>query len=289
VDSALGAELLKTRKRWLPYGLFALAVLGAVIIVFPAGYVEWHQSENSDPEVATTAFHTFVFPYSLAALMDSGQFWGSMLVGILAGSVVATEYRWGTVRQVLIRGQPRMQYLALKLAAIIIVSSLMLLTALAIGVALSLYATNLADKPITLDVRDGPSWPEIGLMVLRAAWCIVPYGMLAVMLAILSRSSVTAVTGIIVFLFGEAVVIALLDTLGGIGGTLRDVSIGENVKALVAANKIGLSDYNAMSPREQLNPFDAANPNWAALVLGLHTAVYALVSFAVFRRRDVTG
>ncbi len=289
MDSNFGAELLKTRKRWLPYGLFAIAALGALIITVPAGYLEWRNSREFDPVSGSTAFRTFVFPYSLAALMDSGQYWGSMLAGILAGSVVATEYRWGTVRQALIRGQPRAQYLALKIGAIGITGSLMLLAALAVGVALSFYTTGLAGEPVTLDVPGGPTWPEVALMVLRSAWCIVPYVMLAVMLAVVSRSSMVAVTGIIVFIFGEAVLVAVFDTFGGLGGVLRDASIADNVKTLVAANRIGFGDHNSMAPRAQLNPFDAADPNWAALILGLHTLAYAAVSFVVFQRRDVTG
>lgn len=289
MDSVLGAELLKTRKRWMPYVLFAVAVLGALIVVFPAGYLEWHQSKGSDPYVASTAFRTFVFPYSVPAILDSGQYWGSMLVGVLAGSVVATEYRWGTVRQVLIRGQPRSNYLLLKIAAISIVSCAMLLTALAIAIALSLYATGIADEPITLDVPNGPSVLDLVVMVLRAALGIIPYGMLAVMLAVVSRSSVTAVTGIIVFLFGEAVVIALLGSLGDIGDALQDISLGENVKALVATNKIESTEYNSIAPREQLNASNAVGANVAALILAAHTAVYAGVAFFVFGRRDVTG
>jgi hypothetical protein len=113
--------------------------------------------------------------------------------------------------------------------------------------------------------------------------------MLAVMLAVVSRSSVTAVTGIIVFLFGEALVIAILESMGDIGGILQDISVGENVKVLITANKIGVSEYNSMAPREQLSPYDAPNANVAALILAAHTAVYAGVAFFVFGRRDVTA
>lgn len=285
----LGAEILKTRKRWLPYGLFAFAVVGVLIITLVGGYIEWHQSQDTDPYAAGTAYHAFVFPYSVAALVDSGQYWGSMFVGILAASVVATEYRWGTVRQVLIRGQRRTDYLALKILAISIVSCAMLLTALALGLIISLYTTNVANGQITLDVPGEPDALDLGLIVLRGAWGITPYGMLAVMLAVVSRSSVTAVTGIILFLFGESVVIALLDGLGGVGTLLQDISIGENVKVLIAANKIGFSEYNSMSLRAQLNPSDAPDANVAALILAGHTAVYAGVAFFFFGRRDVTA
>ena len=105
-------------------------------------------------------------------------------MGILAASAVGTEHSWGTVRQALIRGQPRSQYLTAKLFGIALIAAVSLLLALGIGVWFSVIATAVADLPITLDVPGGPSAAELGLMVLRAGFGILPYGLLAFSLAV---------------------------------------------------------------------------------------------------------
>ena len=298
MDSVLGAEVLKTRKRWLPYILFLVTVVGALIIIWLGGYGEWH--DNDDPGYAADGFRTFAFPYSIPALLDSGQFWGAFLVSILAASVVGTEYGWGTMRQVLIRGRTRTEFLALKLAAISLICAVGLLITLGIGILLSFWATSVADASITLDVQqhrsfigsatgDSPSVPELALMVLRAGYCIIPYGMFAFMLAVLARSSTLGIVSVIIFLFAEAIVIAILESVGGVGADLRDFSIGHNVNALVAQNRIGEGDYGSIAPRELPRSGEVPDPNLAALILTMYSAGFCAIAFYVFNRRDVTG
>src|SRR5881397_2524522 len=146
---------------------------GTAFVIWLGGYGDWQGSD--DFQGKQDALHTFAFPWSIPSLLDSGQFWGAFFVGILVASVVATEYNWGTVRQALIRGQSRTQYLAIKLAGLVLVSALSLLTALAAGLGFSLLATSIADQPITLDVPDGPSAAEVILMVVRAGYAVIPY------------------------------------------------------------------------------------------------------------------
>ncbi|MCH8037048.1 MAG: hypothetical protein IIC53_07980, partial [Proteobacteria bacterium] len=87
----LSVELLKIRKRWLFYILFLIMVLGAAVLIWLAGYSSWRgERGGGDFEFTSSAMHTFALPWSLAALLDTGQFWGGMLVGILTASIVAT-------------------------------------------------------------------------------------------------------------------------------------------------------------------------------------------------------
>ena len=122
-SSILAVELLKVRKRWMPYILLVVMVAGVALQIWLAGYLGWRQNEA---EFRESALRTFAFPWSIPALLDSGQFWGSILVGILTSSVVATEYAWGTIRQALIRGQPRSQYLVVKLLGITVIAAVTL-------------------------------------------------------------------------------------------------------------------------------------------------------------------
>ena len=288
--SVLGAELLKVRKRWMPYVLFLVMLAGAAIQIWLAGYASW---QEDDPEFQIDALRTFTLPWSLTALLDSGQFWGSILVGILAASVVATEHTWGTVRQALIRGQPRRQYLTTKLLGIIAIAAVSLLLALGVGVLFSVAASAAGDLPITLDAmvpgREISVSPgEIVLMVLRAGYAIVPYGLLAFCLAVVGRSTTLGVAGIILFMFGEAILLAILGGIGGLAADARAFSIGHNVVALLAVNRIGdFQNYNAFSPRDRPLASELPDPGVAALVLALYCLAFLAIAFWVFRRRDV--
>lgn len=285
MTSMLGAELLKVRKRWMPYVLLLFMVAGAAYAIWLAGYVAW---KTDDSEFRDSALRTFSLPWSLAALLEIGQFWGAVLVGILVSSAVATEHGWGTVRQALIRGQTRSQYLTTKLLGVALIAAVSLLLAFGIGVSFSVVATALADLPITLDVPGGPSAAEVGLMVLRAGFGILPYGLLAFCLTVVGRSTTLGILGTLFFMFGEAAVVAILDGVGGAAADARICFIGHNVNALLSANRIGSLDYNAWpTPRELPVASDLPDPAIAALIVGLYCLAFLAIAFWVFRRRDI--
>jgi ABC-type transport system involved in multi-copper enzyme maturation permease subunit len=284
MTSLLLVELLKMRKRWLPYLLFLVMVGGVAMLIWLGGFAEFHSSERDSRALG---LHTMAVPWSLVALLDSGQFWGSFLVGVLVASGVATEYNWGTVRQALIRGQTRRQYLTVKLLGLATISAVSLLGALAIGMLFSVMATAIAGKPITLDVPDGPSVPEVVLIILRAGHGILPYALLAFCLTVVSRSTAMGTAGILIFIIGEAILSGILSGLGGPAPTIRAFLIGHNVSALLAANAIGPGEYNSMAFRELPVASELPDPGIAALVIAFYSALFLAIAYAVFQRRDL--
>ena len=236
----------------------------------------------------TTRFVTFAFPWSIPALLDSGQFWGAAIfVAILTSSTVATEYNWGTVRQSLTRGQPRWQFLATKLLGTSIICIFFLLTALAVGILFSILATSIEGEPVTLDVPGGPSVPEVGLMIVRTALGILPYGLLAFVLAVVGRSTALGIAGTLGYMLGEGIIIAILESIGGIAADFREIAIGHHVSSLIAANRIGFGDYNSIAARELPVAADLPDVWVATLVILLYCAVFAGVAFFIFQRRDL--
>jgi len=285
--SVIAAELLKVRKRWLAYLLLFVLIAGAAIQIWLGGYVAWRTEAEVEPENLRLALRTFVLPWSLASLLDSGQFWGSFIVGVLTASMVATEYGWGTVRQALIRGQTRSQYLTVKLLGITILSSAILLTALAVGIAFSLIATVIAGEAVTLDVPDGPSAPELVLMILRAGYAIIPYGMLAFCLTVVGRSTALGVAGTLLYLIGESILLGILHGLGGVAPTIQSFVLGHNASAVLSANVIGAENYNSAAFRNNPLAADLPDPAVGALVLAAYSAVFLFVAYRVFMRRDL--
>lgn len=286
----LGVELLKIRKRWLPYLLLVVMLVGVAIVIWLAGYGSW-QEEKNDAEFAFggEAMRTFALPWALPALLDTGQFWGAILIGVLTASIVATEHGWGTVRQALVRGQTRSHYLSVKLMGIVLVASALLLTALGVGLGFSAIATALADLPVTFDVPDGPSAPEAGLMIVRAGYAILPYGLLAFALAIIGRSTTLGIVGTLLYMFVEAILVAILGELGGPSPTVRAFFMGHNVSALLAANRIGGGQYYSLAPRDVSPASELPDPTVAALVLALYCAIFLAIAYSVFLRRDLSS
>ncbi len=286
MGSLLAAELLKVRKRWMPYVLLLVMIAGAAFLIWLVGYVGYQQDAHG--EFAGDAYRTFAFPWSIAALLDSGQFWGAAIfVGILTSSTVATEYNWGTVRQALTRGQPRWQYLGVKLLGTSIICIVFLLLALTVGILFSILATSAQGARITLDVPDGPTVPEILLMILRSTLGIIPYGLLAFALAVIARSTALGIEGTLGYMLGEGIIVAILESIGGIAADLREVTIGHHVASLIAANRIGSGDYNSMAARELPVSADLPDVWTATLVILVYCVAFAAIAFFVFNRRDI--
>jgi ABC-type transport system involved in multi-copper enzyme maturation permease subunit len=116
----------------------------------------------------------------------------------------------------------------------------------------------------------------------------LPYGLLAFSLAVFGRSTTLGVAGILLFMFGEAIILAILGGIGGVAADARDLSIGHNVAALLAANRIGdYHNYNSLGPREPLAASELPDPAIAALIVGLYCLAFLAVAFWVFRQRDI--
>ncbi len=279
----LAAELLKVRKRWMPYLLLLPVVAALAFQTFVAYFVGWR--EQGDIE----ALHIGVLPWSLASLLDLTQFLGAILLGILAASVAGTEDGWGTVRQALVRGQPRSQYLTTKLLSIAVLATIGFLIVLGLGILFSIIVTALDGRPITLDLPggDGLSLAEVALMALRAAYGTVPYVLLAFCLSVVGRSTTLGVAGVLVYVMMEAIVLAVLGGIGGSAADARAYFIGHNVMAMLAENQVGEALYFSLAPRGSPVAFELPDPVFAAFVLALYSLIFLAIAFVVFQRRDL--
>ena len=287
------AELMKSRTRWLPYVLLVVLLLGAGVQVWLFGYTAWWDLHNeTDPELRgdlPDAIRTFTLPWALPALLDAGQYWGSLIVGIFIASAVATEYNWGTVRQAVSRGQSRNQWLTVKLAGLALFSAVLLLAALAFGVVSMFWTSSLAGFDITLDPR-GPaelSVAEIPIMLLRAGYGILPYALLAFAITVIGRSTALGATGIILFVIIESSMIGIFGALGGTWAELRNFTIGHNAASLLAANRIDDGQYLSLAFRESPEAADLPDPWVAFFLLTVWCVALLAMTYYVFNRRDL--
>jgi len=270
-------------KRWMPYVLFIVMLAGAAFIIWAMGYGTY---KDDDPEFAASGLRTFAYPYSVPALLDSGQFWGSAIfVSILTTSTLATEHNWGTIRPALVGGVSRAQYLITKLLTLTLVSTVALLIVFGFGIVLSLWATSVAG--VDPRVPGGFTAGDLVLMVARTALCILPYGLLAFALTVISRSTALGIAGTLGYMMLEAIIVAVLGTFGGILEDSRILFLGHNVSALIAENRLAGLGYETTAPREL--EADGQPGVWTATVIVVcESAALLAASFFVFLRRDIT-
>lgn len=284
MGNLLLAEWMKVRTRWLPYMLILFLVIGAAVEIWLFGLVAYYDERNDG---ASWGFYTFRLPYSLVALLDSGQYWGPIFIAFFTASTVATEYNWGTARNALTRGQTRAQYMWAKLLATALMCSAGMLLVLGIGVLFSIGATLVWGGDIRWDVPGGPSAAEVPVMIGRAALAILPYGMLAFALTVISRSTALGATAVLIYSLIESAAQGILGSLGGRWADWQNVFIGHHAAAVMAPNRIGSIEYNSVAFREIPDPSKLQDPWVSAVTLVLYSIAFGAAAFWIFHRRDV--
>ena len=287
------AEWMKSRTRWLPYAIFIVMMLGAGVQVWLFGYTAWWDTHDEpDPALradAPGALRAFTLPYAFIGLVDAGQFWGSMILGVFIASAAATEYNWGTVRHAIARGQSRFEWLTVKLLTLILICTVLMLIVLAWGVVSMLATTSMAGFDITLD-PPGPAQLtalDMIIIVVRTAFCVLPYGLLAFALTVIGRSTALGAVGIILFLIIESAVIPLFGALGSPWEDIRNFTIGHNVSSLLAANKIDDGDYLSLAFRESPNASELLDPWVSFVALCVWCSALLSLTYWVFGKRDL--
>lgn len=284
---------MKSRTRWLPYVLLIVMLLGTGVQIWLFGYTAWWDlHDETDPDLANDlplAIRTFTLPWALPALVDSGQFWGSLIIGLFIASAVATEYNWGTVRQAIARGQSREEWLTVKLLGLASFCAILLLIVLAWGIVSMIITTSMADFEITLD-PPGPAEMtafDIVLIILRGAIGILPYALVAFALAVIGRSTALGAAGIILFMIIESTVIPIFGALPDPWPAFRSLTIGYNVSAVLAANRLDDGDYASIAPREALDPSEGPGAWVGFWIVCVWCAGLLAATYYVFRRRDL--
>jgi ABC-2 type transport system permease protein len=285
VTAMLAAELLKVRGRWMPWVLCLILVAMLALTIF-GPYVSWQNNGRGFLEVEER--QAFVLPWSLTTTLNTIQSLGSVVLAVVAASLVGTEYSWGTVRSCLVRGQTRNRYLLTKLLGLAAVGFALLLAAFAASLIFTLVTTHLADQPITLDVPDGPSVPEVTLMFLRTAFTVLPYALAGFLLAELFHSTAAGVGGSLVYLFVEGILLAVLGNLGGAAADARLLLVGHHVSAVMELNRIGGETmFGGFVLRPQPEASDLLPPTQAAVAVASYCLFLAGTALCLFQRRDV--
>ena len=215
------AELLKMRRRQATY-----VVLFVALILMAITYMLTGQTMG----VLQGAI-TFPTAYGLIGQFAFGL--GGLMAVVYSAAIVGADWNWGVLRNVVARGESRVNYLLAKAIALAIVLAIAMLIIFAVGIVLTYLTGWLYGVPVSSPLRgrglqDLFDWLVLGYPVLlqRAA--------LGFAVAVILRSQLAgAVVGIVLYV-GEAVITATLTlaTLAGRFGGAFDPDGGINFEPI---------------------------------------------------------
>ena len=212
--STENTKIVRRRMLWVVLALIALMVLVIELVIF--GTIEKGLSGTAMPaEDRLNVLQTITWPGALVNVltMIGGNAFGGLFFVILVGAVTSQEYSWRTLHLWLSRGVPRPTLRLANFAALITPALLIVLTALVAGGVITAIISFNINNTLHLDQMN---FSQLFLSVLRTAYTLLPYGALTYFLAVISRSTVVAVSG------GLAYVLLLENILIQMLGLLRE-------------------------------------------------------------------
>lgn len=301
----IGVELFKLKKRWLLYALLIALLIFSVVPIITS-YSSYQSLLNENPETgALTVTQTtdggsdeiiiidmgmgqnmreaqvesfresFTLPGSMNGIFRSIAGMGPILVIVLAAAAIGSEYRWGTLRQMLIKGTGRAKYLGSKLIGIAIAIIAGVIIALLAGFITSLITTSLSGSGISWDFMSldfiGYLFSSLGRILL----ILGVYFTLSGLFVILFRSVTTGMALGIVFIFADSILSALLFSSTGWLADIVPYTIGHNVQ--------GLTRFSLSVTQD--------SSYWVepTIILSVYCLVFLAAGFYAFHRQDITA
>jgi ABC-type transport system involved in multi-copper enzyme maturation permease subunit len=240
------------------------------------------QAQKLKQAVLLNDFALLRLPGSLFSAVSVTMIVGTMLLVILAGTIVGGEYSGGTIRFIMTRGPTRVQFLLSWIGALLLCVVLgfvaMVLTGLVVGALLTVFS----GTTTSLDFLQRSGWVHILLYPLLALFGLFICTMLALFLAILGRATTAGIAGVLIWFVLETILSRVLSLLtpSPITNFLKvipDYFISNNINALLQNQVHYFSD----------NPPSAVSDLHALLVLVGYLVVFIALSLWVIIRRDI--
>ncbi|MCC7352892.1 MAG: ABC transporter permease subunit [Anaerolineae bacterium] len=287
--NVLRIEWTKTVKRKLFWGeLAALALLLVVLEVFLYVIYQTNPAGSEMSQDARTALLTLLtWPGALinSLALGTGNSLGGLLVIVLVGALTAQEYTWRTLHLWLSQGTSRLSLMAAKVIALLPALLLVVLTPLVVGGLITAIFTVQLSGSLDVSQINGV---QLGLSVLRTAYSLFPYATLAFLLAVVSRSAVTAIgAGLAYALLVEGVLVQILALASGTLAQASQYLPGRLASGLLSANQ-GAIRGTLVIGEQRITP-QYLDPTTAAVGIALYTILFVGLAIWAFRRQDLTG
>ena len=211
--STENTKIFRRRLLWVVLALIAILVLVIEIVLHAA--IENGLSGTAMPaEDRLNALQMITWPGALVNVLTliGGNALGGLFFVILVSAVTSQEYNWRTLHLWLSRGVPRPMLRFAKFAALITPALLIVLTALVAGGVITAFFSFNINNSLYLDQVN---FSQLVFSVLRTAYTLLPYGAVTYFLAVISRSTVVAISGGLAYvLLLEDILIQVLGLLG---------------------------------------------------------------------------
>lgn len=292
---AIAGELYKIRRRTMSKVLSIIAIvivlLSFIVLSVPAFSAaargEDLTQQTIQPSIGTFSAQVIRLPESLNVAGSIAQYIGTILLIILAGTIVGSEYASGTIRIMLTRGPTRVQFMLAKMATMLICTLISLLTLLVIGILTGTILNLLLKIPTDLSQLTSNWYLHAALYILTIALDLFTYTLLAITLSTLGKSTAAGVAGAMLWWFLEGILSNLINSLsnlmtGPFGEFLKAVPTyfpGSNLAALVD-NQAAYMNNSAPGSIGDVH---------AILVVIIYLVIFTGVTCWVLQARDITN
>ncbi len=264
-------EWFKLRRRWVPW-----IVLGFVLVIVQLLF--WLVATLSNDVSYQSPSE------NIANGLGFSAFFGPFIAVILAAAVMGGEYGWGTLRPVLSKGAGRWQFLASKVAVVVLVT-VAILVILSVTVMISGF---IAEAVLTADPQteryEAISWLDLLALFGRMIYGFVPYIALALFLVVLTTSNGVGIGLSLGYYIAETVILIPI---------LSNFSWSDQVFAYLLGPSVGAWQAvqgNEGGPGSDIATFGGiSDMAHGAIMVTVYAVVLGAVAMALFMRRDIAG
>lgn len=219
-------------------------------------------------------YSQLTLPGSIGQAMATASAIGGILISILAASTVGVEYSWGTLRTVLVRGTGRWQYLAGKMAVLLLAALAALIVVTGVTAVSSLVAQSLVEAP---PGYVAPGWDSALEAIGRSWFGFVPTIAFVVMLTVLTSSTAMGMAIGIGYSIAEPLIMLLLRQVSDRVAVVSDYLLSANIDGW--ANGEQAAQFGVTTGLTSLHHF---------VVLAVYTVVFVGIAAWLIESRDVT-
>jgi ABC-2 type transport system permease protein len=282
----ISAELLKLRKRSMTWILLYVLVGIMVILHLLLYAISKISLPGQTPPHLTDISDLLGLPVSLPFALSLLTSFGSVLAVILVASSMGNEYNWRTIRIALISSESRLRFLAAKLLSVMIMVLIGMVIGLAAGFAMSMLTTVIGGNSLDFSFATRTYLWDQFLQFWRAFFVIMTFTSLGFAFAVVGRSAMPGIAIGIGVLFLEPIITAFMRLAGGWVANIPNYLFSANVQAINALNNLPGNFGNGGFGSEAVK---LPSLGQAYGVLAGYIIVFLILSFYLFRSRDVTG
>jgi ABC-2 type transport system permease protein len=279
------AELFKLRKRGMTWILLYIMAGIMVLINLLLFAISRISLPNRTPGGMVDLQFILNLPSSIPFSLSMLSSFGAVMAVILMASTVGNEFSWRTIRIALISSESRLKLLGSKFISVVILVVIGMTISLAVGFIMSMVTNTISGRTLDFSfITGGYVWDQF-LQFWRTLFIIMPFTILGFLFSVIGRSAMPGIAVGIGILFLEPIITSLMSLASGWVSTIPKYLFSANVDAIGALNSLP-GGFGPLGGGASTQPPSVAH---AFTVLGVYMAVFLVVSFYLFKRRDVTG